>query len=589
MSLRETKMVICLKTKSEQLDWLKIPNPEKTLLVKKNREKLQRKTTETKLWQSLPEAESLTNNGNIVYKGDQPLNGLLFKRVRKFSLKQVLAVVAVVALLTSMVIIFYFQHTLPAYTSEPLYLDALPSTATYTIETDGVGNYRAVRYDGRVLWESTNASYTINSAINALTSGGKIFIKAGEYGLAAPILIQRNGTSLIGEGGFSDLFFTSDTYYEGYEGKAATLLYDASENGIDVIKVGFKDRMSGACNLTFGVTIKDIMVSGYLTPPRNDGIQKLGSGIICQNVENLRLENLAVFRKTYGIKIQTVGPWHWDNVNDVTILRNIALAYNVFGLYNDGWLANLRAENIFGYINEEGLIKLNQLNYDAHISHVWSNADGWNSTNIRNCSIHLGIKANVYLTDVTIQNTCGESVTAYTGIFLEFNTGTVNGKAFLDRIAIQGVNGDAFRIDGADDCDVYLDNIYVGQAGSEALAGGNGTVAGSIVKNYNSKIRVYVNGGFVNCSQIKERYFVNVTSVSNLSNYITQRSGEAIFSNNNTVTFDHGLVCTPTIVWCSFNNTGWGDWKWSATSTQLTITTSNNINAACYWTAEYKP
>lgn len=73
-------MVTRHKKKSKQLDLLKMPNPERIQLIKKIKENLRRKITETKLWQSLLEVESLTINGNIVYRGDQPLSGLFLER-----------------------------------------------------------------------------------------------------------------------------------------------------------------------------------------------------------------------------------------------------------------------------------------------------------------------------------------------------------------------------------------------------------------------------------------------------------------------------------------------------------------------------
>lgn len=73
-------MVTRHKKKSKQLDLLKMPNPERIQLIKKIKENLQQKIIETKLWQSLLEVESLTINGNIVYRGDQPLSGLFLER-----------------------------------------------------------------------------------------------------------------------------------------------------------------------------------------------------------------------------------------------------------------------------------------------------------------------------------------------------------------------------------------------------------------------------------------------------------------------------------------------------------------------------
>jgi len=72
--------------------------------------------------------------------------------------------------------------------------------------------------------------------------------------------------------------------------------------------------------------------------------------------------------------------------------------------------------------------------------------------------------------------------------------------------------------------------------------------------------------------------------------YVTENSGSIVFSNINTVTFEHGLAGTPTLVLCSFNNTDYGSWTWTANSTHITITvTTANYNGTCYWYAEYKP
>jgi hypothetical protein len=63
------------KKKLKRLNLLEMPNHERIQLIKEVREKLRQKTVEAKLWQSLLEAESLTINGDVVYKSNQPLHG----------------------------------------------------------------------------------------------------------------------------------------------------------------------------------------------------------------------------------------------------------------------------------------------------------------------------------------------------------------------------------------------------------------------------------------------------------------------------------------------------------------------------------
>lgn len=77
----------------------------------------------------------------------------------------------------------------------------IPATATYVIKTDGV-NVWATRYDGKVMFNGTNAREVINNAIDATTNGGIVFIKAGTYILNygwVDVLV-RNKVKLIGEG-----------------------------------------------------------------------------------------------------------------------------------------------------------------------------------------------------------------------------------------------------------------------------------------------------------------------------------------------------------------------------------------------------
>jgi hypothetical protein len=115
-------------------------------------------------------------------------NQTLKIRDRKFSLKTLVASVSIATITSILLTSIYFASL--------AYLDTLPSTAIYTIETDGVGNYRAIRYDGEQLWESTDASYTINTAIS---SGKNIIFKEGTFELSNPLSL-KHGIILEGMG-----------------------------------------------------------------------------------------------------------------------------------------------------------------------------------------------------------------------------------------------------------------------------------------------------------------------------------------------------------------------------------------------------
>jgi len=52
------------------------------------------------------------------------------------------------------------------------------------------------------------------------------------------------------------------------------------------------------------------------------------------------------------------------------------------------------------------------------------------------------------------------------------------------------------------------------------------------------------------------------------------------------VTFNHQLYTTPTLVLASFSVASYGNYTWTATSTQITITVSTSGTYTVYWYAE---
>jgi len=106
----------------------------------------------------------------------------------------VATIVAMAILLTATVTVILVRAQA---VSSNVYLDDLPSTATYTIKTD-VTNYWAVRYDGKQLWASTNVSYTMQSAIDSMTVGEICFL-IGEYSFLTPVTV-KSYIRITGEG-----------------------------------------------------------------------------------------------------------------------------------------------------------------------------------------------------------------------------------------------------------------------------------------------------------------------------------------------------------------------------------------------------
>jgi hypothetical protein len=90
-------------------------------------------------------------------------------------------------------------------------------TADYIIFTDGHGNYYAKSgWNGSLMFSSTDAATVIQSAINSLTSGGKVFIKAGTYELNGKTITVTQPLVIAGEG--SQTVLQSGTIQVSYGG-----------------------------------------------------------------------------------------------------------------------------------------------------------------------------------------------------------------------------------------------------------------------------------------------------------------------------------------------------------------------------------
>jgi parallel beta-helix repeat protein len=88
------------------------------------------------------------------------------------------------------------------YSASNLYLDSLPSAATYIVEADGLGWYRMLNSSsGQLSMSSTNASAVMNSAFGHLSAstGGGVYVKNGVYTFSSSLVIGTSYTKLMGE------------------------------------------------------------------------------------------------------------------------------------------------------------------------------------------------------------------------------------------------------------------------------------------------------------------------------------------------------------------------------------------------------
>lgn len=135
-------------------------------------------------------------------------------------------------------------------------LDALPYIVDYTIETDGSGNYRAIKYNGEALWISPNKTYTIQSAIDALTSG-TIYLKD----LTLPTVTLKAGVTIINEKIEARMFDDGLVYICGKTGKIlgekSIPKFDANGNGFSLpcFKDGYLFQGTALTSASYSVAI----------------------------------------------------------------------------------------------------------------------------------------------------------------------------------------------------------------------------------------------------------------------------------------------------------------------------------------------
>lgn len=85
-------------------------------------------------------------------------------------------------------------------------------------------------------------------------------------------------------------------------------------------------------------------------------------------------------------------------------------------------------------------------------------------------------------------------------------------------------------------------------------------------------------------AQVSEYGVHNI--VSGNIGYVTENKGTATITASTSIAFNHGLATTPTLVLASFAPIGWGNYTWTATTTQITITVSTSGTYTVYWYAE---
>jgi len=151
-----------------------------------------------------------------------------------------------------------------------------PGAPSYTIWKEG-SNYFAKNSNGEIEFSGTNASQVINNAINSLTSGGKIFLRAGNYILDTPIQL-RSGITLEGEILAGDNTLGTYIYMEA----------NSQCNAIERLKPGSWSK----------ITVRNLVIDGNKANNPDLGIDGHQCGIYLGATTFWVIENVHVLRTT---------------------------------------------------------------------------------------------------------------------------------------------------------------------------------------------------------------------------------------------------------------------------------------------------
>jgi len=176
-------------------------------------------------------------------------------------------------------------------TTSPTQNSTNEEACSYQVFTNGTATYAQNCDTGSIEYSSTNPTTAINSAISALTSGGKIFIKAGTYTFTTtPITLNGNNAASIGT--------TTVSGIELYgEGTSTILTAGPNTNGI----------VLGVMNVN-GWYIHDLQINGNRAQQSASGNGSGATsglvGIDLFNSNNDTIQHCYVHDdKTYGIYV----------------------------------------------------------------------------------------------------------------------------------------------------------------------------------------------------------------------------------------------------------------------------------------------
>lgn len=489
--------------------------------------------------------------------------------------------------------------------------------ASFIIFKDGSTYYAKNGTTGAIDYSDSNLTSIFDSVIDANPDGGTIRFKQSEYTLSYDLVLDVDNIALVADPGVTII---------AEFGAEVTIPILVTGNNCTIR--GFK--FDGNNPVTTGIS--------PMIELRGDGNTFEGNiltnckfyGVQFYNATNGKCINNIISKCQYGIAISGVGSLQTytrgvivqgniiSDCNDVAIkLRwcsSVVVSSNIIDINDVSW-GDDNGGGIFCYhgdgpcidvtIHENMVQDSGKVGTGMGIA-VTGDATGFAEgiailgNNVRDC--YYGI--NVGWNNLTIQgNMIHGRSTGHSGIYSTAQDNQISSNSIhdtgiycyqdvsgtvLDGNTIQGGN-QYFRVDG--------DGIGIA---TQSYTVSDVVIKNNILANIDDYgVNIYFTAGWIypDNTIIEGNVFENCTTGAILNagtntsikynvGYVTENKGTATITTTTFVTFAHSLATTPTLVLASFNLASYGNYTWTATTTEITITVSTSGTYTVYWYAE---
>lgn len=253
---------------------------------------------------------------------------------KNVSLKNYIITILITAILTLSVASYVYSQGSEIAIVE----DSFVKCATYVIENDGTTIKAFNGTTGELAYSGTNAATVIQSAINVLTAGGKIFIKQGTYELDAPLTSVANGLIIEGVGhGISGLL-------------APTKLKLGNNVNLDVINMIHSNIIIRDLYID-GNKANNIAKGGIRLGGNDNSIENVGvlyapgSAIILTGNYNYLKNAFTEYCDSYGFYL----------TNDNNVFDSCVSYDNKYAVYLDGADKNIFSNCMFEYNDQHSV------------------------------------------------------------------------------------------------------------------------------------------------------------------------------------------------------------------------------------------